>query len=170
MLRAGVQYITQTTWVGAMFRCAGQQAGVCGGLRDKRNRSQKKCGKRCWAASQFCLSDFGHCPEISIHLDTNPPPRLEETEALSWKLHLLPAPDQQTCASAPRPSLRLRGEDMPAPAQGMFLHLCSGPLPSASLSTVPFIVSLTLQICNVSFLIITAFYLQHLNMFKSLPP
>lgn len=124
---ARIQYITQTTRVGAMFRCPGQQAGVCGGLRDKRKRSQKKSGKQLWAPSQFCLSDFGHCPKISIHLDTNPPPRLEQTEALGWKLPPLLAPGQQTCSSAPVPSLRPGGEGIPAPAQGMLLHLCSGP-------------------------------------------
>lgn len=127
MMMAGVQYITQATRAGAMFRCAGQQAGMCGGLRNKRKRSQKKCGKRRWALSQLCLSDFGHCPKISIHLSTNPPPRLEETEALGWKLPPLPAPHWQTGSSGPVPALRLRGEDMPARPKAYSSTCAQGP-------------------------------------------
>lgn len=130
-LMAGAQYIhRQVGWV--------PRSGALGHrLRSVEDWRTEGKGHRKNMESQLCLPDLCHCPQISIHLDTNSSLRLEETKDFKWKLPSFLLPNRHIHQHLLLPQAQRRGCLCPRPKYGV--HLCSRPHPSAAPGTVALI-------------------------------
>lgn len=166
---AGAQCISQTRWVGAMFRSTGWCPGIRGGLRGRRKGHRRSMGSCCGSLSSSVLQAFAILPQIFIHLNTNSTLRLDVTEAINWKLpSFLPPANTYIHQHLPL-SCMLGGKGVSVPALAWGLFSTWGTPPSASSGTVQFIVPSILQISKLAF---SHYYSSLLSVYKhvQIPP